>query len=165
MKSVEIRSFFWFAFSSIWSEYEDLLGNTKIYYLELFTQCLYIKIYSFVCQYSLHCCWYCYNQKQSSGAVLQKKVFFQISQNSQKSTKKEIPAQMFSCEFCEISHNIFFKERFGRLFQDEHSLCLLSHLDFLPIQKRCHTYFLAEYFFCLICRLGTRVSSKFQALS
>ena len=28
-------------------------------------------IYSFVCQYSLHYYWYCYNQKQSSGAVLQ----------------------------------------------------------------------------------------------
>ena len=33
------------------------------------------------------------------------------------------------------------------------------------IQKWCHTYFLAEYFFGLICRLGTRVSSIFQALS
>ena len=72
---------------------------------------------------------------------------------------------MFSCEFCKISHNIFFKERFGRLLQHKHSLCLLSRLAFLPIQKRCHTYFLAEYFFGLICRLGTRVSSIFQALS
>ena len=92
-------------------------------------------------------------------------MFLQISQNSQENTKKEIPAQMFSCEFCEISHNIFFKERFGRLLQHKHSLCLLSHLNFLPIQKRCHTYFLAEYFLGLICRLGTRVSSIFQALS
>ena len=32
-------------------------------------------------------------------------------------------------------------------------------------QKRCHTYFLAEYFFDLNCRLGKRVSSIFQALS
>ena len=72
---------------------------------------------------------------------------------------------MFSCEFCEISHNIFFKERFGRLLQHKHSLCLLSRLAFLPIQKRCHTYFLTEYFFGLICRLGTRVSSILQALS
>ena len=29
--------------------------------------------------------------------------------------KKEIPAQIFSCEFCEILHNIFFKEPFRRL--------------------------------------------------
>ena len=161
MKSVEIRSFFWSAFSSIWTEYEDFLGNTKIYYLELFTQCFCIKIYSFVCQYSLHFYWYCYNQKQSSGAVLQKMVFFQISQNSQKSTKKEIPAQMLSCEFCEISDNIFFKNAldscFGRNTRDIY--CPTS------IQKRCHTDYLAEYFYCLICRLGTRVSSIFQALS
>ena len=32
------------------------------------------------------------------------------------------------------------------------------------IQKRCHTYYLAEYFFGLICRLGTRVSSIFSLL-
>ena len=31
-------------------------------------------IYSFVCQFSLHYYWYCYNQKQSSGEVLQKSV-------------------------------------------------------------------------------------------
>ena len=92
-------------------------------------------------------------------------MFFQISKNSQENPQKEIPVQMFSCEFCEIPHNIFFKERFRRLLRYKHSLCLLSHLDFLPIQKRCHTYFLAEYFFGLICRLGTRVSSIFQALS
>ena len=52
---------------------------------------------------------------------------------------------MLSCEFCEIPHNIIFKERFGRLIQHKQSLCLLSHLVFLPIQKRWHAYFLAEY--------------------
>ena len=97
--------------------------------------------------------------------MLQKKCSYKFPKNSQENTKKEIPAQMFSCEFCEISHNIFFKERFGRLLQHKHSLCLLSRLAFLPIQKRCHTYFLAEYFFGLICRLGTRVRSILQALS
>ena len=53
-------------------------------------------------------------------------VFLQISQISQENTKKEIPAEMFSCEFCEISHNIFFKEPFGWLLQHKRSLCLLS---------------------------------------
>ena len=45
-------------------------------------------------------------QKQSSGGVQQKKVFFEILQNSQESTfagvnfiKKGTPAQVFSCEF------------------------------------------------------------------
>ena len=92
-------------------------------------------------------------------------MLLQIWQNSQENTKKKISAQMFSCEFCEISHYFFFKERFRRLLQHKHSLCLLPHLDLLLIQKRCHTNFLVKYFFGLICRMGTRVSSTFQALS
>ena len=72
---------------------------------------------------------------------------------------------MFSCEFCKISHNNFFKEPFGRLLLHKHSLCLLSYYDLSPFQKRCHTYFLAEYFFGLICRLGTKVSSICKTLS
>ena len=74
-------------------------------------------------------------------------------------------AQMFSFEFCEIFHNIFFKEPFGLLLHHKHSFCLLSYHDLLSFQKQCHTYFLATYFFGLTCRLGTRVSSIFQALS
>ena len=72
---------------------------------------------------------------------------------------------MFSCEFCEISHNTFFKEPFGRLLLHKHSFCLLSHRDLLFFQKRCHTYVPAEYFHGLIYRLETRVSSIFQTLS
>ena len=50
------------------------------------------------------------NINRSSRPVLAcKKVFLQISQNSQENTKKEIPAQMFSCEFCKISYKIFLK--------------------------------------------------------
>ena len=37
----------------------------------------------------------------------------QVLQNSQENTEKEIPAQMFSCKFCEISNDIYFKEPFG----------------------------------------------------
>ena len=46
----------------------------------------------------------------------EKKVFFEISQNSQENTcacnfiKKETLAQVFSREFCEISKNTFFTE-------------------------------------------------------
>ena len=60
---------------------------------------------------------------------------------------------MFSCEFCEISHNTFFKESFGRLLLHKHSFCLLSNHNLLFFQKRCHTYFPAEYFLSLIYRL------------
>ena len=80
-------------------------------------------------------------------------------------SKKEIPRQMFSCEFCKISHNTFFKEPFGRLLLHKHSLCLLSQHDTSSFQKRCYTYFPAEYFLGLIYRLVTRVSSMFQTLS
>ena len=47
--------------------------------------------------------------------------------------KREIPAQIFCCEFCEISQNIFFKEPQERLLQHNHSFCLLSHDDLLHI--------------------------------
>ena len=48
--------------------------------------------------------------------VAQRKVFLEISQNSQENTsarvffnsKKETQAQVFSYEFCEISKNTFF---------------------------------------------------------
>ena len=64
--------------------------------------------------------------------------------------QKDTPLQMFSCEFCEISHKIFLKEPFGRLLLHKHSFCLLSQHDLLPFQKQCHTYFRAEYFLGLI---------------
>ena len=63
--------------------------------------------------------------------------------------KKETPAQIFSCEFCEISHNTSFVELFGRLFLHNLSSCLLSHHNLSSFQKRCHAYFLAEYFLTL----------------
>ena len=71
---------------------------------------------------------------------------------------------MFSYEFCEISHNTFFKEPFEQLLLHKHLFCLLSQHDLSPFQKRCRTYFLAEYFLGLFCRLGTRVSSIFPTL-
>ena len=55
---------------------------------------------------------------RSVGGVLLKKVFLEISQNSQENTcarvsfliKLQTLAQVFSCEFCEISKNTFFTE-------------------------------------------------------
>ena len=79
--------------------------------------------------------------------------------------KKEIQAQMFFCEFWEISNKIFLKKPFGRLLLHKQSFCLLSQHDLVPFQKRSDIYFPAECFLGLICRLGTRVSSIFQTLS
>ena len=71
--------------------------------------------------------WYCYNQKQSSGGVLQKRCSYEFCKIHKKTpaltcvfneaadlqsltlSKKEVPTHMFSCEFCEISHNTIFK--------------------------------------------------------
>ena len=79
--------------------------------------------------------------------------------------QKDIPLQMFSCEFCEIFHNTFFKEPFGRLLLHKHSLCLFSYHALSPFQKLCCTFFLAEYFLGFICRLGIKVSSICKTLS
>ena len=79
--------------------------------------------------------------------------------------QKDIPLQMFSCEFCKISHDTFFKEPFGRLLLHKGSLFLLSYHDLSPFQKRCRTSFLAEYFLGFICRLGPKVSSICKTLS
>ena len=79
--------------------------------------------------------------------------------------QKDIPLHMFSCEFCEISYNTFFKEPLGRLLLHKHSLCLFSYHDLSPFQKRCRTFFLAEYFLGFICRLETKVSSVCKTLS
>ena len=125
-------------------------------------------IYSFFCQFSLHYYWYCYNQKQSpvvfewnflnSQKNTSTRVSFLMKLQNLTLSKKEIQAQMFSCEFCDISHNTLFKELFRRLLLRKHSFSLLSHHDLSPFQKR-FTKFLAEYFLDLIRRLGARVSS------
>ena len=117
---------------------------------------------------SLLLSWYCYNQKQSSDGVLQKKVPLEVSQSSQEKIcsrvsflmkfqiysvyvyQKEL-AQMFSCEFCKISNSNFFIKLFWRLLLHIYSFCFLSHHYICPFQKRCHLG--------LICILGTRVSS------
>ena len=101
-----------------------------------------IIIYILVCQYSFSYYWYCYSKNQLSGAVLKKRCSYKFHKIEKKNTKKEILSQMFSCEFCEISHSIFFKESFGQLLHHEHSLCLPPHHDLSPIQKQCRTHFL-----------------------
>ena len=73
--------------------------NTKIYSVirrftiwTLFMQCFCIIIYSFVCQYSLH---YYYNQKQLSGAVLQKRCSFKFREIHRKTSKKRFCHKCF----------------------------------------------------------------------
>ena len=111
-----------------------------------------IIIYCFACQFSLCYYWYWYI-RSSRPVVFCKKMFLRILQNSPENTyakfsflmklsslfKKEIPAQLFSCEFCKVCHNTFFNKLFRWLLLHKHSLCVLSHHDILPFQKRYHT--------------------------
>ena len=137
---------------------------------------------SFNRQFSFHYYLYCYNQKQLSSGVLQKRRFYKFHKIHEKTPalktrfwrssnstefcyiKKEIPAQIFSCEFNEISHNTSFKGPSYGCF------CINAHSIYFPTTtiyffKNDVTYFAAGYFLDLIFRLGTRVSSIFQTLS
>ena len=109
----------------------------------------------------LHCYWYCYNQKQSSGAVLQKRCSYKFRKIHKKTPKKRFRHRCFLVNSAKFPITSFLKNASDGCFSinTRYVYCPTS------IQKRCHTYFLAEYFFGLICRLGTRVSSIFQALS
>ena len=64
-----------------------------------------------------------------------------------------------------VNFATFLKKPLGCLLLHKDAFCLLSYHDLLPFQKRCQTYFPAECFLGLICRLGTRGSSIFRFLS
>ena len=70
---------------------------------------------------------------------------------------------MFCCEFCEISHNIFFVSEGSFSINTLYVYCLT--LTFCFFKNDVTHIFWLSVFFGLICRLGTRVSSIFQALS
>ena len=55
-----------------------------------------------------------------------KKLFLEISQNSQENTCAQV-AQVFSCEFCEISKNKFFPELLRWLLLETNSCVLFCH--------------------------------------
>ena len=114
-----------------------------------------------VCHYSLRYCWYYHNEKHPSGAVLQERCSCKFYKIHKKTPKVDSVTDVFLW----ILRNTFFKELFGRLLLYKYSLRLLSYHDLSPFQKRCRTFFLAEYFFGLICRLGTKVSSICKTLS
>ena len=75
-----------------------------------------------------------------------------------------LSTQTLSCEFCEISHNAFFKETFGRLLLYNTRSVYFPTTTFHLFRKDviCVP---AEFYLGLICILGTRMSSIFQTLS
>ena len=82
-----------------------------------------------------------------------------MPQSSQENIKKEIPSQMFSCEFYQISSNILFKEPFERLSLDKHSFVHCRITTFRLFKNDVSHIFRLCIFFGLICRVGTRVNS------
>ena len=73
---------------------------------------------------------------------------------------------MFSSEFCIIYHNTSFKEPVERLLLHKHSFCFQPYHSLSLFQKRCHTCFLAEYFFRLNLQAGNKsqlnISNSFK---
>ena len=76
-------------------------------------------------------------RKQPPKVVYKKKVFLEISQNSQKNTCARISflikLQVFSCEFCEISKSTIFTEHLR-----------MSASGFHTKSCHCHHYFIAN---------------------
>ena len=63
-----------------------------------------------------------------------KKVFLEISQQVCNFIKKETLAQVFSCEFCEISKNTFFTEHLRLLLAET----IVSHEEFVQENQTFH---------------------------
>ena len=166
------------------SNTDVFLRNLRNFYLKpvLSLGLPFLIIYGFVSQLSLHYYWYCYSQKQSSGGALRKrcsnkfrkfhkktpalKTRFQWSCRSAEFNfiKEEIQAQMFFVNSGKFLLKPFLKNPSDGCF------CINPRSVYFPsttlyLLKNDVTYFPAEYFLGLICRLGTRVSSIFQTLS
>ena len=110
-------------------------------------------------------CSYKFCKVRKKTPALESRFYWSCRSTAPNVIKKETPAQISSCEFCEISRGTFLREPFGWLLLHKHSLCLLSHHGPSSFQERCHTNFPAEYFLGFyLCRLGTRVSSIYQTL-
>ena len=113
--------------------------------------------YRFVCQYSVCCYWYCYNQKHSSGTILQKGCSYKFRKIHKKTPEKRFWHKCFLVNSVKFLITTFFKNSLEDCF------CIHARSVYCPtsspFQKRCHTYLMAAYFFVLICRLRRRVSS------
>ena len=68
--------------------------------------------------------------------------------------KKRLWHRCFPVNFAKFLRTRFLQNTYGWVLLQKHSFCLLSQHDIVPFQKRSHTYFPAEYFLGLICRLG-----------
>ena len=124
-------------------------NNFLIYFesnsiLNLFSNIFSISIHSLACQYFLRYYWYCYNQKQASGAVLQERCSCKFT-NLQENTKKRFRYRCFlvnsakflmtrflksPCDgcFCINNRSVYFPTTTIRLFEND-----VTHIFWLKI--------------------------------
>ena len=138
-------------------------------------------INSFASQLSLHYYWYCINQKHSPRWCSAKKVFLQISQNSQEKTSAKdlllMKLQIYRVKldqkrdsstyvFLWILGNVswhFFKEPFRWLVLHKHSFCFLSHNNF-AFSKNDVTHIFQGVFSGLNLRIGNKIKPLARSL-
>ena len=121
-----------------------------------FSSCLII--HSLVCQYSLVTIDTAIIRSSHQEMFCRKGALANFAKFTRKH-QKEIPLQMFSGNSTKFLITRFLKNPSDGCFCINTGSVLFSYHNLSPFQKRCHTYFLPEYFFGLICRLGTKVSS------
>ena len=127
------------------AHFHDLLFWPKLVSLNL---C--IVIYSFVCQFPRQCYWYCYNQKQSSVGILQKRCSYKLRKIDSKIlcwgltfnkvadlqrillSKNRLRHRCFLLSFTKFLRTTFAKYPLGQLLLHNQSFCLLFRQDLSP---------------------------------
>ena len=104
------------------------------------------------------------NHNQSAGALLQKRCFYKFCKIHTKTPKKRFRHRCFLVNSAKFPIAYFLKNASNGCFSINTGYVHCPNLIFC-LFKNDVTHFLAEYFLDLICSLGTRVSSVFEAFS
>ena len=122
------------------------------------------KIYSVIRRFTI---WtlYCYNQKQSLGAVLQKSCSYKFRKIHKKTPKKRFRHRCFLVNSAKFSITSFLKNASGGFFSINTRYVYCPTLTFCLFKNDVTHIFWLSVFFDLACRLRIKVSSIFQALS
>ena len=86
---------FWNLLFNLDCPFNNLHVWLKLIHVRLILNTFVYLICSFVCQYFLRYYWYCYNKKQSSGAVLQKRCSYKFRKIHKKTPKKRFQQRWF----------------------------------------------------------------------
>ena len=117
-----------------------------------------IIIYSIVCHFPLHYYWYCYNKKQSSSGVLQKTCYYKFRKIHKKTpalktcfcwssrSTELITYRNFLVNSAKFLATLFLENPLDGCFRINTRSVYYPTTTVCFFQKRCHIYFLAEYF-------------------